>query len=91
MFGIRLECVDCKTQYQIKKVKRLKRKLEKKCVYCGDTFKDTKSGVLTCSKNCSIKHRKKWFRKYNKAHKKEFRKYHQKYEKKKRELLKLDT
>ena len=59
MFGVRIECVDCGIQYQLKITKKLKRKLEKKCVTCGNKFKDTQSGVLNCSKNCSVKYRKK--------------------------------
>jgi len=86
MFGVRVECVDCRVQYQLKKVPKLKRKLEKKCVICGKRFKDTQSGVLTCSKNCSVKYRKKWFKKYNKGHQKEIRKSRKKYERKKRHM-----
>lgn len=84
MFGQRLVCDDCGQQFKYHKIKRLKRKLEKKCVTCGKKFIDTQSGVLNCSKNCSAKYRKKWFRKYNSNHKKEINISRKKYEKNKR-------
>ena len=79
LFEKRLACDECGQQYKLTKVKRLKKKLEKKCVICGKKFKDTQRGVLACSKKCSIKHRKKWFKKYNKTHKKEIQKSREKY------------
>ena len=84
LFEKRLACDDCGEQYKLVKVKRLKRKLEKKCVTCGKKFKDTQNGVWNCSKNCSVKYRKKWFKNYNKNHQKEIKKSRQKYERTKR-------
>jgi len=84
LFEKRLSCDICGIQYQLKRVKRLKRKLEKKCITCGVKFIDTHSGILNCSKSCSVKYRKKWFRKYNKNHQKMIKKSRAKYEKNKR-------
>lgn len=84
LFGKRLECNVCGSQYHLIKVKKLKRKIEKKCVTCGKKFKSTKGDILNCSKKCSVKHRKKWFRKYNKNHQSQIKKSRRKYEKEKR-------
>lgn len=84
LFGARLECEDCGNQFKYGKIKRLKRNLEKKCVTCGNYFKNTHTGVLNCSANCSVKYRKKYFRKYNKKHKEAINISRQKYEKNKR-------
>ena len=88
MFGQRLVCVDCGEQFKYHRIKRMKRRLEKKCITCGKKFNNSHSSVLNCSKNCSIKYRKKWFRKYNKNHKKEIEASRQKYKRKKLQSLK---
>ena len=80
--GSRLECLNCGQQFKYHKIKKIKRRLSKKCVTCGKQFKNSHSSILNCSEKCSIKYRKKWFKKYNKNHQSEINKSRKKYERK---------